>query len=78
MLEQRRKLDLPADATGREMPVVWDVAVPFDRYEIVIRLGPDNQFLGVAGIRVKADFRSPEQRLRSAKHHDVDQFYQEA
>ena len=51
--------------------------VPYDRYEIVVRLTRSGRFLGIAELRVKKDFLSPGQRVANSGYLDVDEFYQE-
>jgi hypothetical protein len=53
------------------------VAVPYENFEIVVCLAEDNRFLGVAELRVKKDFLSPEQRIANTGVFDVDEFYRE-
>jgi len=51
---------------------------PFGKFEILVELADDNQFIGVKEIRLRKDFRTITQRLASSKGvHDVDEFYQE-
>jgi hypothetical protein len=52
------------------------VTVPFDRYEVVVRLGPHREFLGIVEVRVSKDFRSVEQKVESAGYHDVSDLYE--
>ena len=77
MPELEDRTDVLTDATGGEPLRFRDVVVPFDRCEIVVRLGPGDELLEIVEVRIRADFRSAEQRLRSARHHDVDEFYRE-
>jgi hypothetical protein len=58
-------------------PVV--ILVPFDRYEVMVELGPNGEFVGIRGISVSRDFLSANQRISAMKalgYHDVDDFYQ--
>jgi len=71
--------ELVADATGsldvhREYK---EVVYPFDRYEITVRLSPDNKFIGISGVKINKDFLSYKQRMISEGFHDVDEFYTE-
>jgi hypothetical protein len=52
------------------------VTVPFDRYEIVLELGPHREFLRVVEVKVSKDFRSVQQKLESADYHDVSDLYE--
>lgn len=51
--------------------------VPFDRYEIVLELGPHREFLGIVEVRISKDFRSVQQKVESTDYHDVSDLYQE-
>ena len=51
------------------------VIYPLDRFEIVIELGPDNEFLGVREIRLNQDFLNHEQELATLEYVDVDESY---
>ena len=53
------------------------VAVPYDNYEIVVRLSQSNEFLGIAELRVKSDFLSPGQRVAASGYLDVEEFYRD-
>jgi hypothetical protein len=52
------------------------VTVPFDRYEIVLELGPHREFLSVVEVKISKDFRSVQQKLESADYHDVSDLYE--
>lgn len=53
------------------------IVVPFDRYEIVIRLGPGNEFMGIAEVKVSKDFLTFQQKTQSHGYHDVEDLYEE-
>jgi hypothetical protein len=53
------------------------VTVPFDRYEIVLELGPHREFLAIVEVRISKDFRSVQQKVESADYHDVSDLYKE-
>ena len=53
------------------------VTVPFDRYEIVLELGPHGEFLRIVEVRVSKDFRSVQQKVESGGYHDVSDLYGE-
>ncbi len=50
-------------------------SVQFDMYTIKVRLGKDNEFLGIVEVGVSKDFRSLRQRIESTGSHDVSDFY---
>ncbi|OHB72845.1 MAG: hypothetical protein A2V70_01510 [Planctomycetes bacterium RBG_13_63_9] len=71
--------DLTRGSTGADLDENRHklVIVPYENFEIVVCLSEDNRFLGVAGLRIKKDFLSPEQRAANTGVFDVDEFYQE-
>lgn len=52
-----------SDATGGTAIPATDKIVRFDRYEITVRLGASNEFLGIIQVGVRKDFLSPAQRI---------------
>lgn len=71
--------DLTRGSTGPDPRVQRRklVAVPYENFEIVLCLSEDDRFLGVAELRIKRDFLSPEQRVANTGVFDVDEFYRE-
>lgn len=66
------------DPTGSASAGVAEVVVvPFDRYEITLRIDPNTKRVEVLQVRVKTDFRTSEQKLASARYIDVDDFYKD-
>lgn len=53
------------------------VIYPIEKYEIMIKLSPTNEFLGVEGISVNKDFFSYKKQIGVFGNLDVDQFYKE-
>jgi len=53
------------------------VVYPFGRYEIMVKLGPANEFIGIEEVRLNRDFLSYQQRIASTGFHDVEEFYRE-
>jgi len=53
------------------------VTVPFDRYEIVLELGPHREFLRIVEVRISKDFRSVQQKVESVDYHDVSDLYED-
>lgn len=49
----------------------------FDKYEIVIRLSPANEFIGIEQVKINKDFLSLEQKLSLQNYFNVEQFYKE-
>jgi hypothetical protein len=50
---------------------------PFDKYEIKIKLTPNNEFIEVLEVKINKDFLSHKQKILSQGFHDVEKFYQE-
>lgn len=67
---------LPGQNTGDNGVSSTILAVPFDRYEIVLELGPHREFLGIVEVRVSKDFRSVQQKVESVNYHDVSDLYE--
>lgn len=51
------------------------ITVPFDRYEITVRVSSDGTFLDVDGVAVRKDFRTLQQKLQASGCHDVADLY---
>ena len=52
------------------------ILYPFGRYEIIVKLTSDNEFLGIVGLRVNKSFLNYKQKM-SKGYHDVEELYQE-
>ncbi|MBL7075547.1 hypothetical protein ISS37_09960 [candidate division KSB1 bacterium] len=53
------------------------IVYPFDKYQIKIKLTPNNEFLGIIEVGVNKEFLSYKQKIASKGYHDVDEFYRE-
>lgn len=53
------------------------IVFPFDRYEIKIKLKPNNEFLEVIEVKINKEFLSHKQKIAPKGYHDVDKFYPE-
>lgn len=51
------------------------IVFPFDKYEIKIKLTPNNEFLGVLEVKINKEFLSYKQKITHADSHDVEEFY---
>ena len=51
--------------------------VPFDRYEIVVKLTSDGKFAGIEEVRINKDFRNYSQRVHQRAFEYVDSYPQE-
>jgi hypothetical protein len=71
--------DSEKDTTGsREKRTPYKLEVcPFDKYEVVVRLSPTNEFLGIVEVRINKDFLSFKEKTLPKGYHDVDEFYKE-
>jgi len=54
-----------------------EIVYPFGKYQITVRLSPDNQFIGITEVKINKDFLSYKQKIVSKGFHDVDEFYPE-
>lgn len=62
----------------QDVPLSYkDVIYPFDKYEIKVRLTPDNVFIGIIEVKINKDFLSYKQKVTSKAFHDVEEFYRE-
>ena len=57
--------------TSPSNTIVYD----FDKYSIVVLVGPRNEFLGIDEVRVHQDFLSLAQRSQRAGAEDVSSYY---
>lgn len=53
------------------------ISIPFDKYEVKLKLTFDNKFLEILEIRVNKDFMTFKQKSAIKKYHDVDKYYPE-
>jgi len=51
------------------------VVFPFDKYQIKIKLKPNNEFLEVIEVKINKEFLSHKQKITHADFHDVEEFY---
>jgi hypothetical protein len=70
---------LASDSTGsQEIPVDFDIKiVPFDKYNIKVKVSKDNEFIGILEVEVNKDFLSHKKSITPTGSHDVDDFYKE-
>lgn len=73
MSEHTRGYDAPTGST--ELPARL-VTVPFDRFEITLRVGPNNELIEIVGVAVSKDFLTSPQRLVSSDSYDVTDLYE--
>lgn len=50
---------------------------PFDKYQIKVKLTPNNEFIGIIEIKINKEFLSHKQKIVSKGYIDVDEFYRE-
>ncbi|MDY0129150.1 MAG: hypothetical protein RBR63_03040 [Methanosarcina vacuolata] len=65
------------DRTGEHLERYKTIMFPFDRYEINVQLGSNNEFIGVVGVKLNKDFVDYEKKRMPLGYHDVDEFYKE-
>jgi len=63
---------------SHDIPVDYKLIVyPFDKYEITVKVSPDNKFIEILEVKINKDFRSYKQKIASQGFHDVEEFYRE-
>jgi len=62
----------PVGATQRHLR-----RVPFANYEVVVILGSQDEFLGIAEVSVRRSFLSADQIVDSSGHYDVSDLYRD-
>jgi hypothetical protein len=67
------------EATGspREVGDYRIISYPFGRYEIKIKVTPNNEFVEIVEVAINKDFLAQKQKLSLQGSHDVDKFYVE-
>ncbi|MGD1042266.1 MAG: hypothetical protein ABR913_04285 [Sedimentisphaerales bacterium] len=51
--------------TGNSVVPFKTATLPFAEFEITIKLGPSNEFLGILAVATKKEFLSLEQRIKT-------------
>ena len=69
--------EMTAGSTGSDQEVHELISVPFDRYEIIVRVSSGGKFRGIEGLHVRQDFLTSEQRVRASGYFDVEEFYRD-
>lgn len=54
-----------------------EIVYPFDKYEITVKLTPNNEFIAITEVKVKTDFMSYKEKISTKGYHDVEAFYPE-
>jgi hypothetical protein len=67
----------PRKITGMSPPPARLVKVRFGNYDVTVKIGPSNEFLGIEEIGVPKSFLSLQQRRNAVGHHDVNDLYEE-
>lgn len=70
---------LTAQSTGHtsEREDYKTLTTTFDRYDIIIKVSPRNEFIGVLEVKINKDFLSQKQRMGLQSYIDVDKYYRE-
>lgn len=53
------------------------IIYPFDKYQIKIKVTPNNEFIGITEVKINKDFLSYRQKMSIKGYHDVHKFYPE-
>lgn len=53
------------------------ISCPFGRYEIKIKVTPNNEFIEIVEVGINKDFLTQQQKVSLQGFHDVDEFYVE-
>jgi len=53
------------------------IIYPFDKYQITIKVTPNNEFIGITEVKINKDFLSYKQKIARKGYHDVDEYYRE-
>jgi len=79
MIMSESMKDFENQGTGsHDMPRDYKIiSVPFDKYEVTIKLSPNNEFIEILEVKVNKDFLSYKQKMISKGFHDVEEFYKE-
>ena len=69
--------ELKEEGTGSqgELTDYKIIIFPFDKYEIKIKLKPDNEFIEVIEVKINKEFLSHKKKITHADFHDVEKFY---
>ncbi|HII93180.1 MAG TPA: hypothetical protein HA262_13780 [Methanosarcina sp.] len=65
------------DRTGENIEHYKTVVFPFDRYEIDVQLGSNNEFIGVVGVKLNTNFAEYERERIPLGYHDIEEFYKD-
>lgn len=65
------------DITGEHHEYYKTIVYSFDKYEIDVQLGSNDEFIGVTGVKINKDFVAYEKKRMPLGYHDVDYLYDE-
>lgn len=51
------------------------VSVKIDKYEIKVKLSPNNEFIEIVELKIDKDFINDEKKRASTGYHDVEKYY---
>lgn len=69
-----------SDVTGNINETEYDIKFvtrKIGQYEIVIMLSGEDKFIDIYEIRIKKDFRTFEQKMKSLSFHDIEEYYKD-
>jgi len=67
----------PKSITGMSPPSARLVTIRFGNYDVTVKVGPGNEFLGIEEIGISKSFLSLEQRRSAVGYHDVNDLYED-
>mgnify|MGYP001103102856 CR=1 FL=1 len=51
------------------------IPYPFGKYEIKVKVTPNNEFVGIVEVGINKDFLTQQQKISLRGFHDVEKFY---
>ena len=65
------------ETTGGTGQVFRHVVVPFERYNITVRIGAKGEFAGIVAVGLNQSFLSQKQKIAVTGTHDVSDLYKD-
>jgi len=60
--------------TGGHTKDFKEIVYPFHKYEITVKVSPNNEFIGISKVKVNKDFRSYKQKVSQKIFRYVDEY----
>ena len=67
----------PEESTGGTGQSFRQVVVPFERYNITVRVGAKGEFAGIVAVGVNQSFLSQKQKIAATGVHSVSDLYKD-